>query len=679
MIQFLYPAFLFALFAIAIPIIIHLFNFRRFKRVYFTNVQFLKEVKQETQSKSRLKHLLVLLSRILAITFLVLAFAQPFIPVDDRVVTKGSKNISVYIDNSFSMEAVGPNGRLLDVAKSKAEELALAYEPSDRFQLLTNDFEARHQRMVTRDEFISMISEVEAGPSAHNISEVVKRQKDALGTTGNKSAFLLSDFQKSITDINAVESDSTLSLRYIPVNAQKTGNLYIDSVWFSSPGVQPGKPEELFVKIINTGNEEVENIPVKFTVNGAQRALTSVDIAANSNVTSVLSFSVNEPGWQKAVVNITDYPVTFDDDYHLAFNAASQINVLSVNEVSSNNYLEALFKNDAFFQYLPININQVDYSSLKRYNLIVLNDVKSVSSGLSQELNKFVSDGGTLLVFPANQADLNSYQNTLSSMEAGFYAKPDTQTSRVDRINLESEIFRDVFEKVPENMDMPLVRKHYTLNRNSRISEEVLLRLQNGNPLLARYNYGKGSVYVSTVSLSPEFSNFPRHAIFVPALYKIALLSSRNEKLAYTIGSDQAVEHREASISSDQVLHLINDEKNFDIIPEHRSIAGKTTFFMHDQIREAGIYELVRGTETVAFFAFNYNREESELDFYTPDQLAEMNDRFGLLNTGIIKSSGKNLAGIISDTSKGISLWKWCIILVLIFLGIETLLLKFWK
>ena len=679
MIKFLYPEFLFALLAIAIPIIIHLFNFRRFKRVYFTNVQFLREVKQETQSKSRLKHLLVLISRILAIAFLVLAFAQPFIPVDEREVAKGEKNISVFIDNSFSMDAMARNGRLLDVAKQKAEDLAMAYEPSDRFQLLTNDFEAKHQRMVSRDEFITMVNEVHASPATHNLSEVVKRQRDALGIASNKTAFLLSDFQKSIANINAIETDSTISLRYIPLNAQVTGNLYIDSVWFSSPGVQPGKPEELHVKIINTGEEEVENIPVKFMVNNVQRALTSVDIASRSSTTSVLSFSINEPGWQKAVVTLTDYPVTFDDNYFIAFNVASQINVLTVNENNSGNYLEALFNNDGFFRYVPVNVNQVDYSSLKNFNLIVLNDVKIVSSGLTQQLNKFIEDGGTLLIFPSDQADLNSYQKMLSNMEAGFYSRPDTQSTRVDRINLESEIFRDVFEKVPENMDMPLVKKHYTLNRSSRTSEETLLRLQNGNLLLSRYNYGRGTVYLSTVSLSTDFGNFPRHAIFVPTLYKIALLSSRNQKLAYTIGIDQAIEHREAAISSDQVLHLINSENNFDIIPEHRTVAGKTTFFTHNQISEAGNYELKREDETVAVFAFNYDRNESELDYYTPDQLAEMNDRFGLINTSLIRSNEKNLASIISDTSKGVSLWKWCIVLVLLFLAIETLLLKFWK
>ena len=78
--NFLYPAFLFGLFSLAVPVIIHLFNFRKYKKVYFTNVRFLKELKQESESKSKLKNYLILASRLLALTCLVLAFAQPFIP-----------------------------------------------------------------------------------------------------------------------------------------------------------------------------------------------------------------------------------------------------------------------------------------------------------------------------------------------------------------------------------------------------------------------------------------------------------------------------------------------------------------------------------------------------------------------------------------------------------------------
>ena len=114
--QFTYPAFLFALAALAIPIIIHLFYFRRFKKVYFTNVKYLEEIKEETSSRNKLKNLLILLSRILAICGLVFAFAQPFIPQGDTV-KKGNNAVSIFIDNSFSMNAVQNEIPLIDIAK----------------------------------------------------------------------------------------------------------------------------------------------------------------------------------------------------------------------------------------------------------------------------------------------------------------------------------------------------------------------------------------------------------------------------------------------------------------------------------------------------------------------------------------------------------------------------------
>ena len=80
--SFAYPEFLFALAAISVPIVIHLFNFRRFKKVYFSDIRFLKDVEIETKSRNKLKNLLILLSRILAITFLVMAFAKPVIQLE---------------------------------------------------------------------------------------------------------------------------------------------------------------------------------------------------------------------------------------------------------------------------------------------------------------------------------------------------------------------------------------------------------------------------------------------------------------------------------------------------------------------------------------------------------------------------------------------------------------------
>jgi hypothetical protein len=111
--KFVFPEILWALFALIIPIIVHLFNFRKFRKVIFPNVAFLKEVKQETQSKSRIKHWLILATRLLALAAIIFAFAQPYLPLKGSTASVGDKVVSIYIDNSFSMEAENQRIRLL--------------------------------------------------------------------------------------------------------------------------------------------------------------------------------------------------------------------------------------------------------------------------------------------------------------------------------------------------------------------------------------------------------------------------------------------------------------------------------------------------------------------------------------------------------------------------------------
>ena len=255
--SFIYPGFLFALAALAIPVIIHLFNFRKFKKIYFTNVRFLREIKQDTQSRSKLKHLLILLSRILAVAFLVFAFAQPFIPTGKGNVLSGTRAVSVYIDNSFSMDALGKNGSLVETAKKKAGEIAKAYNASDKFQLLTNDFEARHQRLLNREEFLQAVDEVQTSATVKKLAEVISRQTEALNNSEGvdfktgKIAYEISDFQKSTADPTSIKPDTSLSIVLVQVLPSKVNNLYIDTCRLNTPFIQLNSTNELIVKIRN--------------------------------------------------------------------------------------------------------------------------------------------------------------------------------------------------------------------------------------------------------------------------------------------------------------------------------------------------------------------------------------------------------------------------------------------
>lgn len=684
--SFVYPQFLFALVAVSIPIIIHLFNFRRFKKVYFPDIRFLREVKQQTQNRNKIKHLLILLSRILAVSFLVFAFAQPFIPADKKNAVAGMQAVSVFVDNSFSMENVSKNGMLLDEAKKMAREIALAHSQTDQFQLLTNEFEGKHQRLVSREEFLTMLDEVKASPAVKSISEITARQFDVLNKVEikNKKSFIVSDFQKSISDFQNVKNDTAIKAVLLPVPSNQQNNLYIDSCWFESPVHQLNQPEKLNVRIKNISENNLENIPVKLFLNNQQKTPASFSIAPNESKNIQLSFVVKEPGIQQGRIEIADYPVTYDDKFYFSFNVAKDISVacivspptLQIKE-KGQKAIESLFGKDSLFIFNLQDENKIDYSSLTTQQVIILSELKSISSGLAQELNRFVQNGGSLVVFPSVETDTASYKAFLSSLGTNIYLSKDTSNTKIDWVNFESAIFSDVFEKKGENLDLPVIHNHYTQSRSSRTSEEVLLKMRNGSPFFSQYNFKKGKVYLCAAPLNSDWSNFSKHAIFVPLMYKIAMNSQPSSELFYTVGRDNSIA-ASTKLTGESIFKL-KGENNFEIIPENRTVDLQPTIFIHDQVKSAGNYSLLAGSSTISGIAFNYDRKESDLNRYTPDELIAMYEKAGLGNFSLIDADNKDITKVLADISQGKKLWKWCILLVLLFLAIETLLLRLWK
>jgi hypothetical protein len=681
--SFVYPEFLFALSALSIPVFVHLFNFRRFVTVYFSNVQFLREVKIETQSRSRLKHLLVLAARLLTIACLVLAFAQPFIPAKNSSSNTPEGAASIFVDNSFSMEANGTSGTMLNDAKNKAKEIASAFPPSQKFQLLTNDFEGHQQRLVNREEFLELLEEVKISPSVKTLSDIYSRQKDALKSQGNAggSAYIISDFQKSVSNIEEIKADSGLSCYFIPVTPAQSNNLYIDSCWFSTPIRQLNRPEELKLRIRNNSDEDYENIPVKLMLNGTQKALASFSVAAQSETEVPLSFTLSETGLQLGELSITDYPVTYDDKFFFTFNVAKNILVLCINGKEESKPINSLFGNDTYFILDNQNEKSVNYASLPNYSLVIANEISSISSGLTQELKRFAQAGGSVMIIPAQNSDINSYNELLLSLEAGSISGKDSSATKVGSINYQSEIFANVFEKKKENknLDLPVVSKHYIISKNTKTREEILIRLSNGESFLSKYDSGKGNAYLLSVSLSDDFSNFTRHAIFVPTLYNIALFSQPTRPLFQTISKEQSTEFANTNIAGESVYRITNTDNKFEIIPEQKIIGPLTSVVFGNQLKEAGNYLLKAKTDTIFGLSFNYDRKESVLQYLTPEELESMADKAGSGNFSVVETNNKSLAITLTELNEGIKLWKWFVWLALAFIVSEVLLIRLLK
>ncbi|MDP1623579.1 MAG: BatA domain-containing protein [Bacteroidales bacterium] len=687
--QFVNPFFLIALTALAIPILIHLFNFRKYKKVFFTNVHFLQEIQQETKKQSQLKQLLILLARLLALASLVFAFAQPYLPdsKQQKKITK-QRAVSIYLDNSFSMEAVATEGKLMDIAKTKALEISSAYAPSDLFQLVTNDFEGRHQRFVSLEDFRKLVEEVQVSSSSRSISEVINRQNDLLleNQKFTRDAFLVSDFQKNTASLLQAKPDSGISWFLVPLSAQKRDNLYIDSVFFISPVHQPGQPVSLRVRIHNSSGESLEKNPVKLRINGVQKAISSFSVAANSTTEVTLPFTENASGIQYGQVEIVDYPIVYDDIFYFSYPVLPSIPVLCINEKGGNNYLNALFENDSSIRFTNSQVNQVDYSNLFSNALLILNSPDEISSGLAQELTRYVRSGGHLVVFPPVKGSVESYNTLLSLFALPGYSGIDTVRQRIAGVNVESAIYNDVFEKnasgkivLPQNIDLPVVQKHYILRQDIRSGEEVLLKLQSNHPFLISAPVDKGKVYLFSAPADDSWTLFPKHMIFVPTLFKIALVSNPSRQLYFTASENSTIEIPADSILETNIYKIKKVDSPFEFIPEIRKFGSNVSLITHDQIKEAGFYTISRGKKPNAGLAFNFNRKESDLSYFKVSELEQQISRLSVKDIRILKEQKSSLSREINEIKQGTPLWKFFLILALIFIACEIALIRLMK
>lgn len=675
--KFAYPEFLFALFAIAIPIIIHLFNFRKFKKIYFSNVSFLREVKKESQSKSKLKHLLILASRILAITFLVLAFAQPFIPSANS--NQNINNlIAIYIDNSFSMESVGESGSLLDEAKTKAIELVNSYQQTDRFIVCDNKFSAGSQRILSNDEAITKIEEITITPETRKLSTVFSRLNEGLNSNStestNKSVVVFSDFQKSTTDLAKIKNDSLIQSFFIPITATKNNNLFIDSCWFENPTHLLFQQEKLFVRIKNHYEQDLENIPLKLYIN--EKLITPASFSAKANDETVveLNYKNHTAGIQAGKIELQDAPVTLDDDFYFSYLISDNISTLEIFGENAEPNIKAIFSSDSLFNFTSSSVNQLDYSKIKQSSLIVLNGLKDISSGLASSLKNFLENGGSLTIIPAKEIDFTSYQAFAALLQINAFSDTDTSSLKISEVAYQHPIYASVFEGKPaDNINLPIIKTHFRQTPQGSAFKNVLLKLKNNEPFLTAYQLKKGTIYLVSGSLDKDAGNFSKHAIFVPTLYNMALLSQLNYPLFYTIGGNEALTI--ARVENEGSLKI--KQPNFELIPRIKSDAENTIIFTTEGISLAGNY-LLESKKINLGLAYNYNRLESDLTTYAFNELNDQAINYSL-NTSVINTGTKTMKSAFNEIKNGATYWKICIILALLFLATEIALIKLFK
>lgn len=640
--QFKHPELLWALFLLLIPIIVHLFQLRRFQKVWFTNVAFLKEIKLQTRKSSTLKKWLTLITRLLILTFLIIAFAEPFIPKATSGALASEGETVIYLDNSFSMQAKGKNGPLLQRA---VRDVLAGSNGNARITLFTNsDTYVNTTIAEIRNTLVSLPYSNQQLSYEEAYLRGVSYFSDKVNTM--KNFIFISDFQMKNKSLEIKEQPG-ITTHFIQTTPENTRNISIDSVYLS-------RNEAGTIRLITkvSSSDETGNITASLFDNQKVIAKTATGITANS--TSEMVFTLPENSHLNGYISVTDDGLEYDNTLYLSIQTPEKTNVLLINN-TEDGYLKRLFSAPEF-NVTEQSIGQLDFNSIPQQNTIILNQIDDLSSGLISTLQNFSKNGGSVVVIPSAGANIEDYNNLMESSGIRMDDKR-VISKEITSIHFSHPLFNGVFDQSVNNFEYPMVRSYYPLSGGN-----TALSLEDQNPFLT----SAGNWYVFAAPLDLENSNFQNSPLIVPSLYNMAKNSIHLPTLYYTIGQKNTIEVT-TQLAEDTVLEISQEGENA-FIPMQESLAGKVKIMTEETPDVSGNYQAVYKNQTLYNLSYNYNRNESNLTYY---RLAD----FNLPQADTLS----NVLDDIKSDSEDSGLWKWFVIFALLFLGTEMFILKFLK
>lgn len=648
--QFKHPELLYALFLILIPIVVHLFQLRRFEKVAFTNVAFLKKVKIQTRKSARLKKLLLLTSRLLLLTAIIFAFAQPYFS-ENKTNTK-PKTI-LYIDNSLSMQA---NNGSSELFKKAIQDIISDFSSSDKISILTNN---EFYKDLNPKELKNQLLSIDYHPIAIDLNTVLLKLKNEFTNKKNikNHAILISDFQ-SQNNTDKLLLDSLTDYSFVQLQTQKKANISIDSVYISKQSAQ-----DINLKVIlKSFNVADENLSVSLFKENILIGKTTTKILKNQ--TSNVTFTFPIDGNFNGKITIEDNLIPFDNTHYFSLNKLEKIDVLSIGK--QNEFLSKIYTNNEF-NFESKQINQLDYNKLTKKHLIVLNELNEIPTSLQQTLKDFTLKGGSLVIIPSTNINLTNYNQFFNSLNIGSINEKIDNENKITKINFSHQILSKVFEKQISNFQYPNVKSSFKSNFKNA---STILSFENQQAFISQSNIKDGKLYWVSAAINTKNSNFKNSPLIVPVFYNFGKQSFNITELYYTIGKINEFEIQ-TQIKKDGVLQIKNEQLNF--IPLQQINESTVKIITEDNPLIANHYQVVNNDKLIKNIAYNYDKSEGNTTYSDIKSLTKK-----YKNTNF--SNNINQAfNSMQEQYQTKSLWKWFLGLAILFLIIEMFLVKFWK
>ena len=647
---FKHPEILYALFLLIIPIIVHLFQLRKFEKVPFTNVQFLKRIELKTRKSSKLKKLLVLLSRLFLLAAIIFAFAQPYF---SKIKNNTIQDTYIYLDNSLSMQAKGTQGELL---KRAVQDIIESNTNSDNINLITNNNEWNN---LNAKDLKNILISQDYYPIKQDLNSLLFKIESKINNSRKNSAksILISDFQLANLN-NQLQNDSAINHNFVQLSPVKKSNISIDSVFISNRS-----NETINIKaLIKSHNSKVQGIPVSLYNNEVLIGKSTVDIPEDNTVE--VEFSIPFSSAINGRVSIIDDNLLFDNELYFAINKTDKINVLAIGD--DNTFLSKIYTNDEF-NFIESGLNNLDYSLLTNQNLIILNELENIPNSLINSLTDVNLNKINLVIIPNSKSNLTAYNLLLSRLNVGsVHAKNENKLSITD-INFSHPFFENVFEQQIANFQYPQVNNYY---QSTFKNSSWLLKFQNETNFITQSKAKNNTLYWLASAINANNSDFKNSPLIVPIFYNFGKYSYSKLQLNYVVGQTNEIEVKTA-LQKDDIIEFSSINETFIPLQQIGNSSVKIT--TTEQPLSSGIYSIKHNENLLRNIAYNYNREESSLEYFNFEEAIQENTNYQYF------TNVKDAFNSIDEENKTRNLWQLFLIIALVFIAVEILLLKFLK
>lgn len=683
---FLNPIFLWASLAVLIPIIVHLFNFRRPKRVAFPDISIVKEVKKSVVKRLRLRQWLLLLARCLAILALVMVFANPVWKRNPNVVVKGNTSVAVVLDNSYSMKAGNDKGEYWVQAQSLAREIIEAHARTDEFLVMTSHEPRLHFNFGEQQVAVKELKSLVVRQNTRSLTDLLTNANDIFANASNQNRrlYYISDFQKStVLPDSAMISKLApgLQLNLVPLSTRKLSNAFVADHQIATQIIEPGKQVNLKLTLVNDATDPVKNIGLRVVVGNENRPVTTEDLAPGATAVVDVNLMPKTSGWQAGYIEIDDHPVDYDNKRYFTFYVPFREKMLVV-EGAPAPHLRLMFGGEILnqFEVKFVSARDVAAENLDQYKSIVLVGVGEIPTGMQEKLNNHLKQGRSVLLFPGEKLVLNSVNPFLQNLGVGSFSDyVETEVGLpASGVDLDHPVFEGVFQKDSQKrkFDAPSIYKYYRFRPAQGTEQNVILATESKEPVLVETKLGSGLFYTFNFFPGASWTDFTLKSSGLALMVQLARVMNQTQQVQASMDLGAGGTYRVKTATRD-VIRMTGAGQ--EITPEQFVQSGYVVLRFDRQNFPEGNYTLSQGTQVLEQIAFNVPDVESRLAAHSEQELRDFFEDRGVEGVEITPGIRGAIADTIQMQNEGLPLWKYFLAAAALFLLLEFLILRIGK